>query len=672
MENAKGETTGISTAAEGARAAPRVAGPFVHASGSRPLAGYTIKRGVGQGGFGEIYYALSDAGKEVALKLIRRNLEVELRGIRQCLNLKHPNLLDLYDIRVDDGGDTWVVMEYVADRCLEDILADCPAGLPPGEALAWFHGMAAGVAYLHDRGIVHRDLKPGNIFRDEGVVKIGDYGLSKFISCSRRSGHTESIGTVHYMAPEVANGRYGKEIDIYALGVILYEMLTGRVPFEGESVGEVLMKHLTARPDVSMLAEPYRSAIARALEKDPDRRFRSVGEMLAALPPSAGSQPGSAQRAAPSPPPAATVGVVQATVVDEEPIWRAVRESWQRLRATWDQANFSAPIKIALLLVGIVAFLSMAHVLIGGAVLLLITYGIYRVMRCVVLALAGPRRPRWVQRRGRGDCPDFRAPGDCPDFRAPGDCPDFRASENGTVPFSATLSPKAAEPLRKSAVPTLVVKPPRQRLTELVGSLLVGALVALAMCVVMILIGSRNLFPPNPEQYAWLSLVSIAATWAVLVPSKFWEGSAGEPMLRRFILMIVGIGLGLVAYFVAETLMVRLPPDHEIPAATHYQFPTNFYAAGDRRPLAMAYMAALGTLFVLLRWWRQTDPLRPTRLSLWSMFVSCFMAAVAAGIWSFPQPWLMMVAGTTSVAVQLASPWVPPRERLRPQRKTVI
>ena len=150
--------------------------------------------------------------------------------------------------------------------------------------MVWFHGIAAGVAYLHDHGIVHRDLKPGNIFCDEGVVKVGDYGLSKFISCSRRSGHTESIGTVHYMAPEVAHGRYGKELDIYALGAILYELLTGRVPFDGESVGEVLMKHLTAQPDVSKLAEPYRSVVARALEKDPARRFATVGEMAAALP----------------------------------------------------------------------------------------------------------------------------------------------------------------------------------------------------------------------------------------------------------------------------------------------------------------------------------------------------------------------------------------------------
>ena len=227
---------------------------FTYSSGARPLEGYTIKRGVGRGGFGEVYFATSDAGKEVALKLIRRNLDVELRGVTQCLNLKHPNLIALYDIRTDNLGDQWVVMEYVSGESLEDVIERHPQGMPVDDALWWMHGICSGVAYLHDHGIVHRDLKPGNIFSDEGTVKIGDYGLAKFISCSRRSGQTESVGTVHYMAPEIANGRYGREIDTYALGIILFEMLTGHVPFEGESVGEVLMKHLTAEPNLGALA----------------------------------------------------------------------------------------------------------------------------------------------------------------------------------------------------------------------------------------------------------------------------------------------------------------------------------------------------------------------------------------------------------------------------------
>ena len=380
-----------------ARAEKSPAGRFVYASGARPLGGYTIKRGVGQGGFGEIYYATSDAGKDVALKLIRRNLDVELRGIRQCLNLKHPNLLNLFDIRQDQQGDTWVVMEYVADPSLEAVLADRPSGMSPQEALSWIHGIGAGVAYLHDRGIVHRDLKPGNIFRDEGVVKVGDYGLSKFISCSRRSGHTESVGTVHYMAPEVANGRYGKELDVYAIGVILYELLTGRVPFEGESIGEVLMKHLTAKPDVSMIAEPYRSIIARALEKDPALRFASAGAMMAALPGGPTLLPQSACGAGVSPALAAGTAAPQARAtgdcpnfrasengtvrletnepVREEPILRAVRQKSQKLLdAFGKQAAF---VQVLLILLVVIVVLNTWVLFMPLAVVLGTTYGVY-------------------------------------------------------------------------------------------------------------------------------------------------------------------------------------------------------------------------------------------------------------------------------------------------------
>ena len=140
--------------------------------------------------------------------------------------------------------------------------------------------MVEGLSFLHDRGIVHRDLKPGNVFLENGVVKIGDVGLSKFISESHRSAQTQSVGTVYYMAPEVAHGRYGREVDVYSLGIVAYELLTGRVPFIGESAGEILMKHLSEKPDLSPIPRRLRPVLAESLEKDPLRRTPNVRQFL--------------------------------------------------------------------------------------------------------------------------------------------------------------------------------------------------------------------------------------------------------------------------------------------------------------------------------------------------------------------------------------------------------
>src|SRR5262245_22044121 len=273
------EPTGLSDMPQ-ANPSHQAQGRYTFGSGSRPLDGYTIKRAIGRGGFGEVYYATSDSGKEVALKLILRNLEVESRGVKQCMNLKCPNLLTIFDLKNGDAGDTFVVMEYVAGPSLASVLKQYPGGLPEPEIRHWLRGLVDGVAYLHDHGIVHRDLKPANLFMEEGLVKIGDYGLAKLITPSQGTEHSESIGTCHYMAPEIGSGKYNKPIDIYAIGVILYEMITGRVPFDGETVNEVLMKHLTARPDISMLPEPYRSIVARALAKDPNQRPGRVYDLL--------------------------------------------------------------------------------------------------------------------------------------------------------------------------------------------------------------------------------------------------------------------------------------------------------------------------------------------------------------------------------------------------------
>jgi eukaryotic-like serine/threonine-protein kinase len=277
---------------------------FTYSSGQRPLEGFTLKRGIGRGGFGEVYFAVSDGGKEVALKLVRGDTQIELRGVAQCLNLKHPNLVNLYDLRTDNQGDHWVVMEYIAGEPLNVILGRHPGGLPRELAREWFLGLARAVAYLHDHGIVHRDLKPANIFLENGMVKVGDYGLSKSIGSSQRTAQTHSVGTVHYMAPEISTGNYGKPIDTYAAGIILYEMLTGRVPFDGESSGEILMKHLTTPPDLSKVPAEFLPIVSKALAKNPLQRYASMAEMARAVE-ALGVESSRVPAAAPTPPPGA-------------------------------------------------------------------------------------------------------------------------------------------------------------------------------------------------------------------------------------------------------------------------------------------------------------------------------------------------------------------------------
>src|SRR6184192_2651049 len=227
---------------------------FQYKHGDRPLEGYTIQRAAGRGGFGEVYYALSDSGREVALKIVQGYEQIELRGVSQCMNLKSPNLVTIFDVRHNADDVPFVIMEYVNGPSLRELIDQQPAGLGIQKAAFFLREIGKGLTFLHDCGIVHRDLKPGNIFYENGYVKIGDYGLSKAMSASQHSGQTMTVGTVHYMAPEI-----------------------------GAGPTEILLKHLSAEPDVSGIPEPFATVIKKAMAKDPAQRYQSVQEMVEAI-----------------------------------------------------------------------------------------------------------------------------------------------------------------------------------------------------------------------------------------------------------------------------------------------------------------------------------------------------------------------------------------------------
>jgi hypothetical protein len=202
-------------------------------------------------------------------------------------------------------------------------------------------------------------------------------------------------------------------------------------------------------------------------------------------------------------------------------------------------------------------------------------------------------------------------------------------------------------------VSALVSKAPRERLTELFGSLLLSTAVAMAMAVVLSLVVTGKV---QIGEVFWLGGVGTLGAWGVLIPAKFWEGTSGEPILRRFALLCVGLSLGFVALGLDEALVVDLLPIHALDPRTYPEH------AMAKEALYVAYFAFL---MPVLRWWRQADPLRRSRFSVWFTAVCIGWAALLSLAWPFPQPWGMMAAATIAVSVQLAAPWLDPRARFR-------
>ena len=638
---------------------------FLYKTGDKPLEGFTIKRGVGQGGFGEVYFATSDAGKEVALKLLRRNLDIELRGVRQCLNLKHPNLISLYDIRTDRMEDEWVIMEYVGGESLEDLLDRSPEGIGPEATVAWMHGVAAGVSHLHQNGIVHRDLKPGNLFIEgaQGTeatsanIKIGDYGLAKFISASRRSGQTESVGTIHYMAPEISGGRYGREIDTYALGVILYEMLTGRVPFDGESAGEVLMKHLTADPDLSDVDPRFHTVIRRALAKDPEARLGTVEEMVALLPhfraDSAESEPVLEETipAVISPEiwsPVSTPPHKSTASPAKEPLWQGLVELTETGRARW-RAWPATPLAKGLVLFGAVSlafFTSWAWL--GFLMAILPFYVIYYVIWSAFLQ------------------------------EAPAPAPVSQVGPNGrnVAPLSSKPTAKQARRYdwRNAARQQLRERTRRHRLRTLIGSMLLAALVAgvaSALATPMLL---GNVEATELATLGiWLAVVATLGSWGVLITNALTETSVEDHAPRRGLQLAFGIALGLVAFGLADSFDLRLPFLDDLTSQKQGNFldeafDIDLYQDVERSessfmvpPIASAVY--FGLLFLVIRWWRSAEYIRSRRIGFMSIFGTVVLAWLLSLVSCYPQPIGMILAGVIALATQASSLWLPPSER---------
>jgi hypothetical protein len=262
------------------------------------IAHYRIGTKLGQGAMGEVYRATdTKLGRDVAIKLIPTALAADqsrlasfTREAQVLASLNHPNIAAIYGVE-----DHALVMELVEGPTLADRIKQGP--IPLDEALRIARQIADGLAAAHDRGIVHRDLKPANIkITPDGTVKLLDFGLAKAAVAATAAaddaatvamsmvGADAIVGTPAYMAPEQARGfPLDRRADIWAFGVVLYEMLTGTTLFKGQTLTDIMAAVVREEPDLGLVPAAVRPVLRRCLEKDPKRRLRDVGDAILLL-----------------------------------------------------------------------------------------------------------------------------------------------------------------------------------------------------------------------------------------------------------------------------------------------------------------------------------------------------------------------------------------------------
>ena len=258
---------------------------------------YEIIEQIGAGGMATVYKAKDSLlNRYVALKVLKsqyvEDAEFKRKFIKEAqsaASLNHQNIVNIFDVGNEeiDGRDVnYIVMEYINGKTLKEEI-DQRGIIPVDEMINYSVQIASAIEIAHKNNIIHRDIKPQNIMIDENkTVKVTDFGIARVSSSSTLTYTSSVLGTVHYISPEQAKGKYiDEKSDIYSMGVVMYEMVTGRVPFDAENVVGIALRHIQDPliPPMELntsLPPEINYIIVKTLEKNPANRYQSVGELI--------------------------------------------------------------------------------------------------------------------------------------------------------------------------------------------------------------------------------------------------------------------------------------------------------------------------------------------------------------------------------------------------------
>ena len=253
---------------------------------------YEIVKSIGEGGMANVYLAVDlILNRKVAIKILRGDLANDEKFIRRfqrealaASSLSHPNIVEMYDVG-EDNGNYYIVMEYIEGKTLKQLLKK-RGHLTVGEAVDIMLQITDGMVHAHDSYIIHRDLKPQNIMiQEDGQIKITDFGIAMALNSTQLTQTNSVMGSVHYLPPEQASGK-GSTIksDIYSMGILFYELLTGVLPFKGDNAVEIALKQMkeaipSVRKQNPNIPQSVENIIIRATAKNPKNRYNDTREM---------------------------------------------------------------------------------------------------------------------------------------------------------------------------------------------------------------------------------------------------------------------------------------------------------------------------------------------------------------------------------------------------------